>query len=168
MNLGGELNRMSRLGVKDDTEKSPVTRGVLQYFPRALEEVAKVSAAGAKKYAWNGWKTVPDGITRYSDALGRHLLAEAQSAYDDGPDGTGCLHAAQVAWNALARLELILRVSKQPGVAIHSGFTQNFKDSLSVTACKGKSLSGTTSTYVEAPANSATWMDGVPSGRPGC
>lgn len=116
MNLEGELNRMSKLGVKDDTEKSPVTRGVLQYFPRALEEVAKVSAAGAKKYAWNGWETVPDGITRYSDALGRHLLAEAQSAYDDGPDGTGCLHAAQVAWNALARLELILRAAEKPGV----------------------------------------------------
>lgn len=105
----------TKSGVKYDTEKSPVTRGVLQYFPRALEEVAKVSAAGAKKYAWNGWKTVPDGITRYSDALGRHLLAEGQSAYDDGPDGTGCLHAAQVAWNALARLELILRAAEKPG-----------------------------------------------------
>lgn len=157
---------MSKLGVKFDTEKSPVTRGVLQYFPRALEEVAKVSAAGAKKYAWNGWETVPDGITRYSDALGRHLLAEAQSAYDDGPDGTGCLHAAQVAWNALARLELILRVSKQSGVATRFGFTQNFKGSLSATTYKGEVLSDSTSS--EAPAVTATWIDGVPSGRPGC
>ena len=63
-------------GVKYDANKSPVTRGALHYFPRALEEVAKVSAAGAAKYEWNGWRTVPDGFNRYTDALGRHLLAE--------------------------------------------------------------------------------------------
>lgn len=96
---------MSGSGVKYDADKAPVVRGALQYFPRALTEVAKVSAAGAQKYAWNGWRTLPDGFARYSDALGRHLLAECDGALDAD---TGCLHAAQVAWNALARLELLL------------------------------------------------------------
>ena len=99
---------MSKPGVKYDNDKSPVVRGVLHYFPRALEAVSKVSAAGAKKYTWNGWQTVPDGINRYSNALGRHLLAESFGPFDNGPGGTNCLHAAQVAWNALARLELML------------------------------------------------------------
>ncbi len=107
------------LGVKYDQDKQPVIRGVLKYFPRAVVAVAEVSAAGAKKYAWDGWRTVPDGITRYTDALGRHLLAESFGLIDDGPGGTGCLHASQVAWNALARLELMLQQSEDnPGNTI--------------------------------------------------
>lgn len=96
-------------GAKNDAGKAPVVQGVLQYFPRALMAVSQVSLVGAKKYAWKGWEKVPDGINRYSDALGRHLLAESI----DGPidEDTQLLHASQVAWNALARLELILRES---------------------------------------------------------
>ena len=94
-------------GAKADANKSPVTQGCLQYFPRALLEVAKVSLKGAEKYSWKGWEHVDDGQTRYNNALGRHILYEAI----DGPydSDTGELHAAQIAWNALARLELILR-----------------------------------------------------------
>ncbi|MDE2101217.1 MAG: hypothetical protein KGL39_28485 [Patescibacteria group bacterium] len=104
---------MSSAGIKCDDGKPPVVRGVLQYFPRALTEVAKVSAAGARKYAWDGWRTVPHGVARYSDALGRHLLAECDGPLDNE---TGCLHAAQVAWNALARLELMLLQKEKDSV----------------------------------------------------
>ena len=93
-------------GAKMDAGKAPIVRGVLQYFPLALEHVARVSAKGAAKYAWNGWESVPDGFNRYSDAMGRHLLKEPTEAIDSD---TGEFHAAQVAWNALARLELYLR-----------------------------------------------------------
>lgn len=94
-------------GAKADAEKAPILAGMLQYFPRAIKEVAKVSAAGAKKYSWKGWETVPNGITRYGDALGRHILSEAIEGEFDSD--TGLLHSAQIAWNALARLELILK-----------------------------------------------------------
>lgn len=94
-------------GSKLDAGKAPIMRGALGYFPRALEAVAQVSAFGAAKYTWGGWESVPDGVQRYSDALGRHLLAEASEGPTDA--ATGLSHAAQVAWNALARLELILR-----------------------------------------------------------
>jgi hypothetical protein len=68
--------------------------------------VASVSAAGAKKYSWKGWEDVPDGVSRYSDALGRHIV----NLSIDGPfDADGFLHRAQIAWNALASLELYLR-----------------------------------------------------------
>lgn len=49
-------------------------------------------------------KYVDDGIARYTDAMDRHNL-EGIESHDD----SGLLHAAQVAWNALARLELMLR-----------------------------------------------------------
>jgi hypothetical protein len=94
-------------GAKLDAGKSPVLRGAIQYFPRALAAVADVSAHGASKYTWKGWESVPDGVARYSDALGRHLVLEAAEGPVD--PATGLSHAAQVAWNALARLELMLR-----------------------------------------------------------
>ena len=95
-------------GAKLDSGKSPVTRGCLHYFPRALTAVANLSNKGAKKYSWKGWETVPDGIHRYGDALGRHELQIEDNFYKLDPD-TGELEVTAVAWNALARLELILR-----------------------------------------------------------
>jgi hypothetical protein len=93
-------------GAKLDAGKSPVFRGLLAYFPRGCLAVADVSARGAAKYAWKGWESVPDGINRYTDACARHLLNESL----DGPyDRDGFLHKAQVAWNALAALELYLK-----------------------------------------------------------
>jgi len=93
--------------IKYDGGKAPVFRGFLAYFPRAAKAVAGVSAFGASKYAWKGWEGVDDGINRYSDAMVRHLTYEGQGE-DVDPD-SGLLHAAHVAWGALARLELILR-----------------------------------------------------------
>lgn len=105
---------MGAPGAKLDAGKAPVVTGFMHYFPRAVKAVAMVSAAGMKKgYAWKSWETVKDGVDRYGDALGRHLVDEAiGSEYDDGPGGTGILHAAQTAWNAMARLELILKGGK--------------------------------------------------------
>lgn len=101
-------------GSKLDAGKPPVMRGVIQYFPRALMAVSLVSLKGAEKYTWRGWETVPDGPNRYGDALARHLVLEdIEGEYDKD---TGLLHAAQAAWNALARLELILREQEAAGV----------------------------------------------------
>ena len=93
-------------GVKYDGGKIPVFRGAIAYFARAIKSVAKVSYFGATKYAWNGWRFVDDGVNRYTDALTRHLLAECEGELRDVD--SGLLHAEHVAWNALARLELIL------------------------------------------------------------
>lgn len=94
-------------GAKLDSGKSPVFRGALGYFPRAITAVAQISAFGASKYAWKGWETVPEGFERYSDALVRHLTYEGEGEVLD-PD-SGLPHAAHAAWNALARLELLLK-----------------------------------------------------------
>ena len=70
--------------------------------------MAELSTIGAKKYSWKGWEAVPDGIHRYGDALGRHEL-RIESDYTRRDPDTGVLETTAVAWNALARLELILR-----------------------------------------------------------
>ena len=94
-------------GAKLDAGKACAFRGAIDYFPRAILSVAAVSTFGASKYAWKGWETVPEGFERYSDAMVRHLLAEGQGEATD--NDSGLPHAAHAAWNALARLELMLR-----------------------------------------------------------
>lgn len=93
--------------VKYDAGKPAVWQGVINYFPRALWDVAKISTFGAQKYAWNGWADVKDGLNRYRDAEFRHALKEAMGETVD-PDSTE-LHLAHKAWGALATLELYLR-----------------------------------------------------------
>lgn len=93
-------------GAKLDAGKNRLSM-VLGGFSRALQEVGKVGTYGATKYSDNGWMKVPDGKARYSDALLRHLMTEAAGEQDDRD--TGLRHAAHAAWNALARLELMLR-----------------------------------------------------------
>lgn len=92
-------------GAKCDAGKSRPGL-VINGFAHALKAVSWVGTFGATKYTPNGWRTVPDGIARYSDALHRHLLAEACGEKFD--DDSGLMHAAHAAWNALARLELLI------------------------------------------------------------
>lgn len=101
-------------GAKLDAGKPPIFDGVLQYFPRALTAVAGLSLWGATRYTWEGWRSVPDAFRRYSNAMGRHILKEkTEGLYDldarnDPKFPAEILHATQVAWNSLARLEKLI------------------------------------------------------------
>lgn len=75
-----------------------------------LEEIAKVYTAGAKKYGAHNWENLPDGYERYKGAMLRHLT-EIEKGNNIDAD-TGCLHAAQVAWNAIAMLHFKLEEQK--------------------------------------------------------
>lgn len=109
-------DKTAKTKIKDTGKetKPPVTGGVLEYFPRALMEIAKVSAFGAKKHgvslADRAFMVLPMGV--FEGAQGRHILGE----FIDGPynsaDG-GLLHKAQNAWNALAALEIYLTDNKE-------------------------------------------------------
>ncbi len=81
-------------------------------FSRALLSVAEVGTYGAHKYTRGGWQHVPDGVHRYTGALLRHLL---QEKVEDLDQDTELLHASHAAWNALARLELLLRERESNG-----------------------------------------------------
>lgn len=94
------------IGAKLDSGKIRASL-VMLGFARALEEVSRVGTFGANKYTDNGWVEVPNGQQRYTDALFRHMLLEAKGEEVDSE--SGLYHAAHAAWNALARLDLMLR-----------------------------------------------------------
>lgn len=101
-------------GAKLDAGK-PRPGLVLGAFARALEAVARVGTFGASKYSDSGWLHVPNGHERYTDAMLRHYVAEAKGELNDSDSGLS--HAAHLAWNALARLELMLREVDRDSIA---------------------------------------------------
>lgn len=96
-------------GAKLDAGK-PRLGLVLMGFSNALRLVGEVGTYGADKYTDGGWLQVQKGAERYTDAMFRHLLSEASTAELEANDAeSGLPHAAHAAWNALARLELMIQ-----------------------------------------------------------
>jgi len=87
----------------------PLQSGVLDYFPAALVEVAKVSKAGNDQHNpgqplhWNRGKS-----NDHADSLQRHQLEHGTV------DTDGLLHSAKVAWRALAQLQMELEAAGAP------------------------------------------------------
>lgn len=82
----------------------PVVTGVLDYFPRAIREIAKVSMAGNLQHNgpdaplhWARGKSMD-----FADTMGRHIMERG------GLDIDGQRHSAKLAWRALASLEVEL------------------------------------------------------------
>jgi hypothetical protein len=80
---------------------------VMSGFARALWAVCEIGTYGATKYSARGWEQVPEGRERYDDAEMRHKLREWMGEYKD--KDSSLRHAAHEAWNALAKLELMIR-----------------------------------------------------------
>lgn len=91
----------------------PITTGVFDYFPAALAYVARVSKAGNDKHNpgeplhWARGKS-----TDQADAIGRHLID--RGGID--PD-TGLRHSGELAWRALALLQLELEEAGEAPMA---------------------------------------------------
>ena len=67
-------------------------------------ELAKIYTYGLEKgYGRESWKTVPNAIDRYNNAMERHFRTFKSGKYINEEDG-GMLHIAQAAWNALTLL----------------------------------------------------------------
>lgn len=87
-----------------DRKATPVVSGVLDYFPAALAEVARVSKYGNDKHNpgeplhWSRGKSAD-----HADAIGRHLIDRGEI----DPE-TGMSHSAELAWRALALLQVEL------------------------------------------------------------
>lgn len=97
-------------GAKLDAGKPRICIFFDEYFPHAIEAVTQISTFGAIKYSPGGWKSVPDGYNRYTEAMRRHYSAVCKGEMFD--DETKLPHDYQIAWNALARLEIALREGK--------------------------------------------------------
>lgn len=85
-------------------KQTPIWSGVLQYFPKAIAAVARVSWVGNEKHNpgeslhWARGKSMDQ-----EDCIARHLM----NPYEIDPD-TGELHIVHAAWRALAAAELAL------------------------------------------------------------
>jgi hypothetical protein len=83
-----------------ERKQIPLATGLLDYFPDALMEVAKVSLAGNRQHLpgqplrWAKEKSRDE-----ADALLRHLIDRGKR------DADGMRHSAKVAWRALALLQ---------------------------------------------------------------
>jgi len=86
-----------------DRKARPIARGVLDYFPDALAEVAYVSKIGndqhnpGQELHWAKEKS-----TDHADCILRHLVDRGKF------DTDGTRHSAKVAWRALALLQIEL------------------------------------------------------------
>lgn len=90
-----------------DRKNAPVARGVLDYFPDALLEVANLSRIGNEQHnPGQPMHWAREKSTDHADCIIRHLI-------DRGTiDTDGVRHAAKVAWRALALLQLEIEASR--------------------------------------------------------
>lgn len=92
-----------------ERKKIPIGTGVLDYFPAALAEIAKVSHAGNEQHNpgqplhWARGKS-----TDQADTMLRHFLERGTL------DSDGVRHSAKMCWRALAILQLELEAEGAP------------------------------------------------------
>ena len=91
-----------------DPKKTKFLRYFFRKFPRAIQAVAEVSKDGDAKHsgAVRSYLSVENGHQEFSEAMMRHIFDEIMTGPIDSEDGK--LHAARIAWAALARLEIQL------------------------------------------------------------
>jgi hypothetical protein len=92
-----------------ERKEIPITTGVLDYFPLALAEVARVSLAGNRQHNgdaplhWDKTKSLD-----HADCIPRHLIDRGSR------DTDGMRHSAKLAWRALALLQTELENEAKP------------------------------------------------------
>ncbi len=90
-----------------DRKATPIATGVLDYFPLAIAEIARLSKAGNDQHNpgqplhWDKSKS-----TDHPDCLLRHLIERGTL------DTDGQRHSAKVAWRALALLQTELEAMR--------------------------------------------------------
>jgi hypothetical protein len=108
-------------GAKMDQDK--IDMSLLGLLRNSLLEICRVMDYGQTKYTRGGFLDVPNAMNRYTAAMFRHWLKEDIELYDSGdpfydtekglPYKGTIRHDAQVAVNALFRLEYKLRQEEQ-------------------------------------------------------
>lgn len=98
-----------------DRKKVPIYSGVLNYFPDAIAEIAKVSWVGneqhnkGEKLHWSREKS-----SDHEDTLMRHLMEAGEV------DTDGMRHTAKAAWRCLAMLQLEIEATREKDNATKS------------------------------------------------
>jgi hypothetical protein len=101
--LARSLQNERRTPVSTEGVKYDNTKIQMELLPmQELREVARVLTYGAKKYAPDNWKKVPNAKERYAGALLRHFTDYREGiTFDHETCPDPLRHIAQVACNAL-------------------------------------------------------------------
>lgn len=100
---------MSLPSDKQERKNTPITSGVLDYFPDAIAEVARVSKAGNDQHnPGQPLHWVRGKSTDHADCIVRHLMDRGTM------DEDGQRHSAKIAWRALALLQQELEDAGAP------------------------------------------------------
>lgn len=123
MNRQQVVNQRQHAAVKSILPQDPAERklvplcsGVLDYFPKALAEVARVSEAGNRQHNpgeplhWARGKSMD-----FADTILRHMVERGTRDVD------GMRHTAKAAWRILAMLEV--EIEEQEGKPLSRGST---------------------------------------------
>lgn len=90
-----------------ERKNCPITTGVLDYFPDAIAEIARLSVVGNEQHNpgeplhWARGKS-----TDQADCIARHLIERGKIDVD------GMRHSTKMAWRALALLQLELEAAR--------------------------------------------------------
>ena len=88
-------------------KNTPIARGVLDYFPDALAEIARVSKAGNDQHnPGQPMHWAREKSTDHADCIVRHLIDRGKI------DTDGQRHSAKAAWRALALLQTELEMAE--------------------------------------------------------
>ena len=91
------------------SKKYPVVTGVLDYFPLAIREVARLSKLGSEKHnPGEPMHWAREKSDDHPNSLGRHLMLRGTVDKEDG-----VRHSVKVAWRALAMAEMELEEAER-------------------------------------------------------
>lgn len=104
---------------KVDVEKSKPFAFFLHQFPLSIEEVARLMETSMYRHSYEGWRHIPGGYDRYTEAFLRHVMKEAKDEEWNSEDE--CYEIISTLANALIRAELFLIEKKNYEIKTRSG-----------------------------------------------
>ena len=101
-----------------ERKETPITTGVLDYFPRAMAYMARISKAGNDQHnPGQPLHWAKEKSTDHADCIARHLIDRGKF------DSDGMRHSGKLAWRACANLEIEL---EQEELAAQAEQSQNY------------------------------------------
>jgi len=114
------VNGLTAAEAAAERKKFPIVTGVLDYFPSALLEVAKVSYVGNQQHNpgqplhWARGKSMDQEDTTVRHLMERTVSEDGNQTFTLTKDSDGTYHMAKACWRMLAILQVELEKEGAP------------------------------------------------------